>query len=303
MKRSYYYKYQKIKNLILSISTILIVQHSFAQPYLPIVSFDDTTQFSLVHEIWDVAFTETASVYGESEIDGKIYNNVIYEQFPSIIGYIRQDSTNSKAWYRSIEENNEYLIMDLNLNVGDTFSVNYIIYGSEEAVVTKIDTFQNRKRVTLNYEYGGGFISDTISFIEGIGPNTFFLYQVENIYSPVDQLFGFLTCKKYKNGVLEFEYDPNDNDCIYFTSTKDKIYENKIFIYPNPTKDSFTISISPKSNIENLNYKLFDQFGRGIKSSAINNEYTKVSISQKGMIYLVILDNHKIIKTDKIIVN
>lgn len=292
-----------MKKLTLLIFAVFIIQFLSAQQYEPIISFDDTTAFSLVHEVWDAAVTETASIDGESEIDGKIYNNVnFYGQFPSLIGYIRQDSTNSKAWYRSIEEDNEYLIMDLNLNVGDTFDVNYIAYGSEEAIVTRVDTFQNRKRVTLNYRYGGGFIYDHISFIEGVGPNAFFLYQVENNFSPVDQLFGFLTCKKYRNGVLEFDYDPSDDDCILFTSTKSEIKQSNISIYPNPTDESITIKISQELNSNKLTYKLFDQFGRIIKSSVLIDTNTIISISQKGMIYLSIIDDQKVIKTDRIFV-
>ncbi len=272
---------------------------AYAQTYTPIVPNNDTVLYNLVYEIFDAALPTQASINGDTTINNKRYHKVFFldSQPPSLFGYLRQDTTHSKAWYQSTEENNEYLIMDLNLVVGDTFAINYPTYGARTATVIKVDTFQNRKRVVLDYGYGGGYISDSIAFIEGVGPNAFFMYQIANQYSPVDQVFGFLTCKKYINNVLDFDYDPSDFDCIYFVSTNKIEQQPNIAIFPNPNNGSFVLDLNIPCCSSNLTYKIYDPIGRTLQTGLLNSTTTTLSLAQKGFFYISVISDQQVLTT------
>lgn len=76
----------------------------------------------------------------------------------------------------------------------------------------------------------------------------------------------------------------------------------KMLAYPNPTTDILNLSIE-ESELSGMSYQLIDFNGRIIKSSAISNKNTTVSMSeyQKAIYILNVTQNNSIIKTFKII--
>lgn len=292
----------KMKTILLTIIIAICSLNSKGQTYIPIHTLGDTTEYYLVHEIWDVAGNETSTISGQTELEGRQYFNVHYNFDPDKVGYLRQDSTNSKAWYRSVADEDEYLIMDLNLIIGDTFVVKNFINESKTATVISIDTFQNRKRLNFDYAIGGGLIHDTLSFIEGIGPNTYFFYQSDDPYHPVEYLFGFLTCKKYINGNLVFQYDPEDDDCRYWTSIKESGKTESIKIYPNPSQGQVYLSLSEELNLNNYRYTLYNSIGQKVTQGHFSNRREILECKNKGIYFLTLEENGQPILVEKILI-
>ena len=96
--------------------------------------------FGSVNTSWNMFFTNTSelrtdSLYTVSDIviNGMIYKEIFYQTISetphiplSTVGYLREDSAQGKAWFFSNQDTTERLIMDLNLNLGDTFYVSGI---------------------------------------------------------------------------------------------------------------------------------------------------------------------------------
>lgn len=75
-------------------------------------------------------------------------------------------------------------------------------------------------------------------------------------------------------------------------------------VYPNPTITNITLKI-PDSNLENLNYQLFDIQGRLVSDGKISNKETTFNMEQyaAATYILRINSNTKELKTFKIIKN
>jgi hypothetical protein len=90
--------------------------------------------------------------------------------------YIRESEDASKLYFLSGYSDREYLVADMNLQVGDEFQVPEIWYNySFEHILTLIvDSVYMKdglKHVQLDYRLFGWAASEKITFIEGIGPN------------------------------------------------------------------------------------------------------------------------------------
>ncbi|MCB9335785.1 MAG: T9SS type A sorting domain-containing protein [Flavobacteriales bacterium] len=269
-------------------SNLPILINCPAPVVLPIHNSGDSTIFNMVHEVWDYSWTDLVLISGDTAAKSQAYNNVYYkEQFSSqfeLAGHIRQDSTNTRAWYKSIEDTSEYLIMDLNLNIGDTFVVRFST--PTNAIVTNVDTINGRKRIVLDYLYGGGFINEYLTFIEGIGPNASFFFQSDNKTTPVDYLFGFLPCSKQINGTSVFHYFPDDIDCSNSLTAVSSIKNNsQLSIYPNPVKD--VLRIETTEQIEQISiYNINGSLVRTINNE--QNGWINVAGLSKGMYFMTI---------------
>lgn len=75
-------------------------------------------------------------------------------------------------------------------------------------------------------------------------------------------------------------------------------------VYPNPTTDFLNLKVE-NEDYKNLSYQLYDINGRQLLNEKMidNNTNIKMSHLQKDIYYLIIMDNHKLVKVFKIIKN
>lgn len=133
--------------------------------------------------------------------------------------YLRESADNSKLYLYDTDTKTEYLIMDLNMAVGDTFYLpkSSMFYFEDDVnrdkkVVDSVYYSEGLKRVRLNALPRNGQPMSKLTFIEGIGPNlgVFYIYGGE----PVNMDFFCLQCfqnkeRFYGDAPCVYDYNPS----------------------------------------------------------------------------------------------
>ena len=278
----------------------LLLSMGIKAQYSPLVK-TDSTSWIIKHELIDYAKIESLYLTGTITLNGKIYYPTYYNDDNggpvALVGYFREDSSIGKAWFLGIKDTSEYLIMDLDLVIGDSILVKTYARKNQYAHVTGIIKENNRKVIMTDYHIGGGFISENLKFIEGVGPNASLLYQLEQATaSKINMQGGFLVCKAYNDKDLVYAWDPINFECGYMWDNIESNIDKKITIYHNPSSQILKIS-----GEQNLEVAIFDLMGKLVLTS--NKKEININGLSNG-IYLVRLSTEgKIVATEKIIKN
>ena len=203
-------KITKLKTTVCFLAVFCLIGHLFGQQL-----FDfENAHWDISKTTWDadefnltsLKVFQTSSKIGKIDATGYIYYKLntnlpfklkgIYEfQF-----LIRQDSLTGKVFIKSfIDENEEFLLYDFNLKVGDKFSSVLTNQLEGELIVTKtvnIGTEENPKRFIEARLNGDGLL---FKFTEGIGSLNGFLVNL-----PMDVL---------NSSILKCYY--TDNELVY----------------------------------------------------------------------------------------
>ena len=134
-----------IKILIL----LSLIKTLDAQSFEPIVMPNQDVEFNVCHPVFDGTIDERYRNIGDTIINGLEYI-IIGDNF--FQGYLRQDSTYSKAWFKE-DNSDEKLIMDLNMEIGDSIFIDCEMYGQRFSKAINIDTVNSRKVIELDYIY------------------------------------------------------------------------------------------------------------------------------------------------------
>ena len=200
-------------------------------------------------------------------------------------GYAREDLAEGKVWFKGAVETMsgldtaEYLIMDLSLNVGDTFTV-YQSFGFE--TMTTVDS--------VYYEFGLKHVRTThqfwwseipLTFIEGLGTN----YGISYMHDNYNMCLCLISIKKDSNEVY------SNTDCFLpIVGLNDNDSESEFSFFPNPASSHITIR---KNTIENdASYVIYSLLGERIKSETIDSKEHQVDVTDlsKGTYILVLGD-------------
>src|SRR5690606_7199021 len=152
-------------------------------------------------------------------------------------GFIRVDLLHQEAWYRNNQSDEEYLIMDLALEIGDSLYIGGV-WNSEHKFyhVDSIYIKDNRKHVRFNFPLH--FMdNEKFTLIEGVVSNLGFRYQ-DNDY--INGLPTILLCV-FKNEEKIY----GEGACIVSSIKK---VESTISLarFPNPVDDKLNLSLNDK---------------------------------------------------------
>ncbi len=149
--------------------------------------------------------------------NSKVYNYLRCGFGPCFYdAYVREDTSNQQVFYLDpMDDNQEYLFLDYQLSVGDSFQ----ILPNFQPVVDSVysDFIFGRIRKVIEFD-------SLLTFIEGVG---------SNLYGCIPPFQG----ESNLNSVGEVACDE------IFTSTEE-IIGNKVLVYPNPNDGTFSIKIS-----------------------------------------------------------
>lgn len=197
-------------------------------------------------------------------IDGyDVYDNEgSFEEYYDIYcdGLFREDTNTGRLWIRSSATNGEdRLIMDMSLDVGDTFVYQTSRIGYVEMVVDEVYTDSVGRKVIV---FDGGY--DGVYFIEGIGSSDVL---GDAIGSDIYCFRQHLMCvfhndtATYKNHLLSPVMVDHDNCWGRTRAGFGRIKHDGVNIYPNPCKDMAMVKAEEVCMIT-----LYDNVGRALET-------------------------------------
>ena len=196
--------------------------------------------------------------------------------FENVDLYFREETSTGRLYrYFPIIDEEEVLLCDMTLTVGDTFyHIDY--WGMAHPSVVESVSFENGRKV-IRFALPYLPWHDALTFREGIFPNNFPIgyldyYDCENN----------LLCE-YKDGEQVFE-NPEYNTCyIDETSVQEQDLQH-VSLYPNPAKETVLIEGAKASEVQ-----LYNAFGQLVKTVKDSNEINMSGLPQ-GVYLLRITD-------------
>ena len=285
----------KITNINTSImkKSIVLIIAIFTITTVNSQTLVDTNKVWTVVESINFGGSQT-SIYkfqGDTIISGTNYKKLCYPSDTTMMSWsyyraFREDST-KKVYMHSYP--NDLLFYDFNLNKNDTVTVHSLFINSSQMVVDSVDTttlITGEKRKMILLHDVTNYCID--KWIEGIG-SIYGITYVNGVCGASDIWYD-LNCftendtLKYHNSIFP--------SCYYSTlGINENTLNNKVSIYPNPTKDNITI-VTNNINTE-LKLEIVNLFGQSVYTSYINKKTIVNTYAFAEGIYFLKLSSDK----------
>lgn len=277
---------------LLFLLILITVSGSFAQPFQSVFGKDSTSWSTLV-EHFDGSRTEQFSSYNKDSILGTIrYNQVTYSSYTGQFAMLlREDSITGKLWMRN-NQGDEILIMDLSLQVGDTFlvygngSINQVLHVANvytDSLNRRIVQFKEKHRHT-GMTNGLNTADSCILFIEGIGPTTGIAPNVISVER------NELLCV-YKDEIKTFANSYYKGVCyIQYGATSQIFDELTPAVYPIPCNEIIQLQHTDDMVNEAVFYTLQGQIALKLTIDNISKSINTTSLTP-GVYYLNLSTN------------
>jgi len=277
----------KIK-YILTIAFVLFASLAIkAQPYQSIF-YKDTTRWTAFECVIDGFEYYTSSIYDDTTI-----NNIQYKiihlglicapSFNEIIGFLREDTTTGKVWYKPNfeEDKNEFLIMDLSLEKGDsfTFTTNTYYQYTESTTVDSV-YYENDLKV-IELSINSYSCLQKIQFYESVGPNNGVSY-------PNEKPFRNALIYKHSNSELIFT-SPNIEWFGFRDNCETAVETNQaqpFYEIHSITANGIELYIYEKQ--EHISIHVYDLNGQLVLNTTIYEGHNQLLIDKKGIHIFVI---------------
>jgi len=268
-----------------------------AQPYKSLFG-NNSTCWNVSLQGVDWYGTDSLRFVSDTIINSMNYKTVQdYSHYHSVADrrfYIREDTINGKYFIRNnVDIDNEYLFMDLGLNVGDTFFIhqNSYFYPDSLAIVNSIGYINNLKVITTNLPVNYYSIQSGtyLTFMESTGPNIGINYFFQN---NGNNNYG-LICH-FKDDTLFYHNNEasESRPCFLEWGGFVKEYSSIIkSIYPNPTNSLLNIELSEMFSGNLLLYNIYGQLVYESEVDNIHNHTVCVNDLESGYYYLKLFSN------------
>ncbi len=251
--------------------------------------------------------SHSIKIDGDTTLDNVTYKKVFYSSdslntsWQLIPQFIREEPNTKKVFLKEFNQE-EVLMYDFNLEVGDTFNIEDL-WGNYDCqiVVFQIDSVsllngEKRKRLHLHDMYHPDSYIDR--WIEGIGS----MYGVNTdpfrAYCSTDYPY-YLLCH-YNNEELLLQAHPTS---CFITPIQEISKSDPIKVFPNPSQGKLRIEIGENNHlIKEL--KIFSSLGDLIiqdNSDFAGNKEIDISHLPKGIYFLIISISSEQIYSQKII--
>jgi Secretion system C-terminal sorting domain len=241
----------------------------------------------------------TDYTHNDTVINSTSYVKLYYGLMGNYIGGYRSD-TSGRTFYIPADSSQEFLLMDLSVNAGDTVNVLYNAFQSPSATILKdaiVDSVNyitvgpyNLKRVYVRFP---PIVSSENIWIEKIGTTGGFFSRTEGLGYTFLQCMSFNDTTYYSNSFP----NPNQTPPVYYSGTcqvpngiQNLSELASALIDPNPVTDFLFIK-----NVSNHNefneIKIFDSLFRLIyKSNNVSEDLSTIDVRllQSGLYYLIL---------------
>jgi hypothetical protein len=278
-----------MKKQLLIVFLISFLNTTQSQDYIPLIDEGKTWAVGTINSSLICEFSSNPERYffmGDTVINFISYKKVYAFSSTSITGYnppycspflvdsvyhptdifIREDITMQQVFKYNPYTNEEELLFDFSLNVGDTLN---------ELIVDSIYFITTPDGVDRRYFELGEY--DEVYMIEGIGGNQG-PFEAPRVYF---EFYHMLMCVKQNS--LEI-YGDHCNDLL--TVETQSMRPEEISYYPNPVTDIVTIELP--GNHLNYNVRVFDSFGKLILEEHFEGGHINLNLKGKPSgLYLV----------------
>jgi hypothetical protein len=266
-------------------------QSGFCSDYQYFISGDTTINGLLYRKISKMGVVYYEDTYGYCT------NTIAYYYTVEYYGAYRNDSTNKKVYGMFTYFENDTLLYDFNLNLGDTLkpsALNNPVYGI--LVVSGIDSIlignQYHKRYAISYS---NWPNSHVSLIEGIGST----YGLFGKLTPHGQQGTILNCVVEGGQTV---YNSTGFPCDLFTNVSNIVPENFHFILsPNPVNEFTTLECNCTD--KNLDFTIFDIYGQQVYQfrNIINGVKINTSALNCGIYIYTVSGSNGMIKISKLL--
>lgn len=288
---------------LLSITVIIFefALVAYSQNYQSIFG-KDSTKWYQTREIIDYVQSIIIQTGNDTLINTLPYTKIIVnDEIEYSYYYLREDTIEGKVWIYDKEDALEYLIMDLSLNVSDTFRMSTVdIFQDSLAIVNSITSENGRKIVELGYELSIDLHGSQLKFIEGVGPTAGLLYQLINFRD--NTVSNNLLLCTYKDGSQDYFLDePYNNNCYFVGGSG--IFGNSDkalgLIYPDPANNEITIEFEENYSGNLMVLNILGQIMSSLKIETTNKVVLDINDLAAGMYYIALSDSTDILKIGK----
>lgn len=197
----------------------------------------DSTEWYGWIEVYDWGSTEVMSCNHDTLIDDVSYKVINFIGNSHFDFLLREDTVTGKLWCRYIGGNEDYLIVDLSLVVGDTLIIKKLLhtslYDSTWYVVTSRTVSDSGLEIRLRDIRTG----ENARFIEGVGCSNLFEYSRYNWQFIIGS--DLLCC--FHDGIQVYHEGYQDGCYKEWVGLDETDTNHTVEVYPNPCQDWITI--------------------------------------------------------------
>ena len=260
----------KNKTVLLLLLLTIVFGNLQAQTYENVLKADSTSWISWHREL-EYTMKDLAYVKNVNGIN-YLYFAFAFDDpgffYPNLVGTLRESDGQLWITYTN-DPGNEYLIMDMNLEVGDEF-----VFDSFNYTGTVVETrYENGRKIIVFDRPSYNWYREPIMFIEGVGRNIMSWEQ----YGDWD--YSYQYCKYDSQELVYSTQNTHFRDCEIITDYTDEhlVGNQDIEVYPNPAKSEVVININ--NNEELFTIQVFNVNGALVKSMTSNVEKTVIPIN------------------------
>ncbi len=256
-----------MKKVISFFVFMILTINIFSQDYYPLIQEGNTWNVLVVYlknMFLDTTYsTTTYKLTGDTIIDSKTYKKLYKsdEKYPVNWGFWRfmREDTDKKVWLRHKSSEQEFLMYDFSVKVGDSVLVgdsNLEVYLHVDSISDVVINQSHRKQIWLSDKYDPNYYSE--NWIEGVGSNKGICWSGSvNIVGG----WSWLLC------MFENEYPVYENpyyESCYMVTAINELESPSIDIFPNPAKNLLFIKNREKLAI--TSFVLFNANGQMIRA-------------------------------------
>ena len=264
----------KNKTVLLLLLLTIVFGNLQAQTYENVLKADSTSWISWHREL-EYTMKDLAYVKNVNGIN-YLYFAFAFDDpgffYPNLVGTLRESDGQLWITYTN-DSGNEYLIMDMNLEVGDEF-----VFDSFNYTGTVVETrYENGRKIIVFDRPSYNWYREPIMFIEGVGRNIMSWEQ----YGDWD--YSYQSCKYDSQELVYSTQNTHFRDCEIITDYTDEHFGGNqgIEVYPNPAQN--TVSITFSDGIDCQSVEIYAIDGRLLKSQSSNCETVNISSLESGV--------------------
>ena len=281
-----------VSRYTLTVIFLCFIYNLWCQDYIPVV-INGEAFFRTELETSDGILAAEVTVANFEKIDGQLFNRVFFKRgfgADELVGYLREDPGTGSIFLRTVDNPQEWLVMDLSLEVGDMISLSARWCDGQPgsiATVIAVNDIDGLREIVFDREVGDTEFCEQLRFLESVGPNATLIFPFFRD-AIAENGTAQRICHASHENIIYYPADSDVDFCgdaITSTETPNNI---SIQLFPNPAYDQFRVKgLAPESW-----FRIFD--GQG-KTLGIFTATQTINCANwpSGMYHLQLLSTNK----------